>query len=315
MPRLLPPTLRLAPLLAAVAACFGALVSVAVGAPLAGRECVNDFPRRALCKFVDDLRDAIPEQIDASTGAPIRIGAYQIRQASPPLRPLLPIPAPAFIYSRPLTCIRSANPPKLHRDLPPTKLYAYGRSAATAHYPGPTLVAKRGVPSQVYWENHLTDRHHMFPVDYSIDDVARPLLGGIPIVTHRHGGENPSFADGTPRRGSCSTARWGAPSARGCTATRTTSCPPRCGTTTTPSASHTSTSLPASPTSSSSPTCSASRGPSPGCPGGSLKCRWPWRTGASSPTGPLTARGRAWCRECTRTGCRSTSVTPSSSPA
>ncbi|CAI5965548.1 unnamed protein product [Closterium sp. NIES-64] len=158
-----------------------ALVSVAVGAPLAGRECVNDFPRRALCKFVDDLRDAIPEQIDASTGAPIRIGAYQIRQASPPLRPLLPIPAPAFIYSRPLTCIRSANPPKLHRDLPPTKLYAYGRSAATAHYPGPTLVAKRGVPSQVYWENHLTDRHHMFPVDYSIDDVARPLLGGIPI--------------------------------------------------------------------------------------------------------------------------------------
>ncbi|CAI5499938.1 unnamed protein product [Closterium sp. Naga37s-1] len=166
MPRhaLLPPRLRLALLLAAVAACVGALVTV-TGSHLVGRECVSSFPR--LCKFVDDLRDSIPEQIDASSAAPIRIGAYQIRQ-------------------------------KLHRDLPPTKLYAYGRSAATAHYPGPTLVAQRGVPTEVYWENHLTDRHHMFPVDYTLDDVPRPLLGGIPIVTHRHGGEQASFSDGHP---------------------------------------------------------------------------------------------------------------------
>ncbi|CAI6012752.1 unnamed protein product [Closterium sp. NIES-65] len=135
MPRLHPPRFRLALLLAAVAACFGALVTV-TGAPLAGPECVSEFPR--LCKF------------------------------------------------------------KLHRDLPPTKLYTYGRSAATAHYPGPTLVAKRGVPTQVYWENHLTDRHHMFPVDYTLSDVARPLLGGIPIVAHRHGGEQLSFSDGHP---------------------------------------------------------------------------------------------------------------------
>ncbi|CAI7868093.1 unnamed protein product, partial [Closterium sp. NIES-53] len=149
MPRhaLLPPRLCRLLLLAAVAACVGALATV-TGTHLAGRECVSSFPR--LCKFVDDLRDSIPEQIDASSAAPIRIGAYQIRQ-------------------------------KLHRDLPPTKLYAYGRSAATAHYPGPTLVAQRGVPTQVYWENHLRDRHHMFPVDYTLDGVPRPLLGGIPI--------------------------------------------------------------------------------------------------------------------------------------
>ncbi|CAI7738471.1 unnamed protein product, partial [Closterium sp. NIES-54] len=93
MPRhaLPPPRLRLALLLAAVAACFGALATVA-GTHVAGRECESSFPR--LYKFVDDLRDSIPEQIDASSAAPIRIGAYQIRQ-------------------------------KLHRDLPPTKLYAY----------------------------------------------------------------------------------------------------------------------------------------------------------------------------------------------
>ncbi|CAI5488537.1 unnamed protein product, partial [Closterium sp. Naga37s-1] len=79
MPRhaLLPPRLRLALLLAAVASCFGALLTV-TGAPLAGPECVSEFPR--LCKFVDDLRDSIPEQIDASSPAPITIGAYQIRQ-------------------------------------------------------------------------------------------------------------------------------------------------------------------------------------------------------------------------------------------
>ncbi|GJP48650.1 hypothetical protein CLOM_g7937 [Closterium sp. NIES-68] len=161
----LPPRLRLALLLAAaVAACSLLLVRVS-GAPLAGPSCVSAFPR--LCKFVDDLRPSIPEQIDASTGKPIRIGAYQIRQ-------------------------------KLHRDLPPTKLYAYGRSASSAHYPGPTLVTRRGVPSQVVWENHLTDRHHMFPVDYTLEDVPRLLLGGVPIVTHRHGGEQLSCSDGHP---------------------------------------------------------------------------------------------------------------------
>ncbi|CAI7836155.1 unnamed protein product [Closterium sp. NIES-53] len=100
MPRLLLLRLRLALLLAAVAACFGALVTV-TGAPLAGPECESEFPR--LCKFVDDLRDSIPEQIDASSPLPIRIGAYQIRQASsrPPRFPATPLLAPLTLFAFP----------------------------------------------------------------------------------------------------------------------------------------------------------------------------------------------------------------------
>ncbi|CAI5537607.1 unnamed protein product [Closterium sp. Naga37s-1] len=142
--------------------------ATAQGAPLAGPACVNEFPREPLCRFVDDLAAAPRVEVDASTGRTIRIGAYQIYQ-------------------------------KLHRDLPPTKLYAYGLNERTAHYPGPTLVARRGIATKVRWENHLRDKTHMFAVDYTLMGVAHPKRGGIPIVIHRHGGETPSHSDGHPQ--------------------------------------------------------------------------------------------------------------------
>ncbi|KAH8964100.1 hypothetical protein BDL97_04G046000 [Sphagnum fallax] len=95
---------------------------------------------------------------------------------------------------------------KLHRDLPPTPLYAFGTSRDTASYPGPTLEARRGVESYVRFENHIHDRQHMLRVDKTLmwanpqtssndnDDSG----GGVPIVPHLHGGEVESSSDGYP---------------------------------------------------------------------------------------------------------------------
>ncbi|CAK9271596.1 unnamed protein product [Sphagnum jensenii] len=95
---------------------------------------------------------------------------------------------------------------KLHRDLPPTPLYAFGTSRDTASYPGPTLEARRGVESYVRFENHIHDRQHMLRVDKTLmwanpqtsSDDNDDSGGGVPIVPHLHGGEVESSSDGYP---------------------------------------------------------------------------------------------------------------------
>ncbi|CAI5506631.1 unnamed protein product [Closterium sp. Naga37s-1] len=91
-------------------------VLMARAQPLAGPRCVNRFPEKPLCKFVDDLAASPLTFLDASTGETIKLGAYD----------------------------------KFHRDLPDTKVYAYGVSRDSARYPGPVLVAKRGITTKVW---------------------------------------------------------------------------------------------------------------------------------------------------------------------
>ncbi|GJP40017.1 hypothetical protein CLOM_g24315 [Closterium sp. NIES-68] len=150
--------------------CSAALVASAatLAGTSAGPRCKNRFPRRPLCKFVDDLATNPLAVIDGTTGKMVKIGVYQKYQ-------------------------------KFHRDLPATKQYVYGKDEKTANYPGPVIVAQRGVETQVYFENHLMDRQHMFTVDYTLmPGIPKPKLGGIPVVPHRHGGEQESDSDGHP---------------------------------------------------------------------------------------------------------------------
>lgn len=83
---------------------------------------------------------------------------------------------------------------KFHRDLPATTVFAFGTSAATATFPGPTIEALQGVPLQVTWENHLPDRH-ILPWDPTVP-TAIPRAGGVPTVVHLHGGVHPPRSDG-----------------------------------------------------------------------------------------------------------------------
>ena len=116
---------------------------------------------------------------------------------------------------------------RLHRDLPATRLWGYGGT-----YPGPTIVATRGVPLQVRWTNELRSPALLaaLPIDETLH-WADPLAsagergqagvpghgrdrhgassrtpaqqraayrGPIPLVPHLHGGETEPQSDGHP---------------------------------------------------------------------------------------------------------------------
>ncbi|KAH7404032.1 hypothetical protein KP509_15G007300 [Ceratopteris richardii] len=82
---------------------------------------------------------------------------------------------------------------KFHRDLPPSKVFAFGESAIKATVPGPSIVAMSGVKTYVRWENHLPEKH-MFTIDETLQ-VAKPARG-VPTVVHLHGGVTEPHSDG-----------------------------------------------------------------------------------------------------------------------
>jgi FtsP/CotA-like multicopper oxidase with cupredoxin domain len=88
---------------------------------------------------------------------------------------------------------------QLHPQLPPTRVWAYGRSAAEATYPGPTIDARPGIEARIRWENHLPAQHFL-PVDTTIHWAAPEVFpgAGVPTVVHVHGGLQESASDGHP---------------------------------------------------------------------------------------------------------------------
>ncbi|KAH7441494.1 hypothetical protein KP509_03G040600 [Ceratopteris richardii] len=126
--------------------------------------CFEEASSPPLEMFVDEL--PIPPVLDVTTTPHVTLGAYKITQ-------------------------------KLHRDLPSTTLYGFGTSQRAAQYPGPTVEARRGVPTSITWENYIEDNVHFLPLDNTLS-VPRLQNGGVPIVVHLHGGEVPSYSDGNP---------------------------------------------------------------------------------------------------------------------
>ena len=86
---------------------------------------------------------------------------------------------------------------QLHSQMPPTYLFGYGPTQATAGYPGATIEAVRGVPIDIHWTNHLGFNH---PVSYAFDPTLEHAITttGIPIVAHVHGAEVEPQSDGGP---------------------------------------------------------------------------------------------------------------------
>ncbi|RZC58151.1 hypothetical protein C5167_005453 [Papaver somniferum] len=82
---------------------------------------------------------------------------------------------------------------KFHKDLPPTKVFAFGVSKRRATVPGPTIEAIHGVDTYVKWQNHLPEKH-LLPWDPTIP-TAKPKKG-VPTVTHLHGGIIEPQSDG-----------------------------------------------------------------------------------------------------------------------
>jgi FtsP/CotA-like multicopper oxidase with cupredoxin domain len=147
--------------LAGVLLATAALVTLAATAVAEEPALLNPL---SLTKYMDPL--PIPGVATMAGPNYYEIGAYQIQQ-------------------------------QLHSQMPPTTVYGYGTSEATASYPGPTIVVQKGVPIQVKWTNHLPMTHIL---DYAIDPtIPRAMTTtGVPITTHVHGAEVEPQSDGGP---------------------------------------------------------------------------------------------------------------------
>ncbi|KAJ3692383.1 hypothetical protein LUZ60_012733 [Juncus effusus] len=82
---------------------------------------------------------------------------------------------------------------KFHRDLAPTRVFAYGTSKECISVPGPTIQALQGLPTNVTWLNFLPTQHFL-PWDPTIPTATSSF--GVPTVVHLHGGEQSPTSDG-----------------------------------------------------------------------------------------------------------------------
>ena len=122
-----------------------------------------------------------------------------------------PLPVPAVIDARiggTLAITMSQFQQYLGLNDPATGQPLYTRVwGYNGTYPGPTILAQKDVPLNVYWQNQLVDQNnqplpHLLPVDETIHWA---LMGtrnwqqyGVPLVTHLHGGHTESASDGLP---------------------------------------------------------------------------------------------------------------------
>jgi spore coat protein A, manganese oxidase len=80
---------------------------------------------------------------------------------------------------------------KVHRDLPPTRLWSFGTST-----PGPTFETHSGEPLLVEWVNALPNEHFL-PIDHTIHG-AEEDKPAVRTVVHLHGAKTAPESDGYP---------------------------------------------------------------------------------------------------------------------
>jgi spore coat protein A len=80
---------------------------------------------------------------------------------------------------------------RLHRDLPPTRMWGYGGSV-----PGPTLETRSGQAFLVEWANELPG-DHMFAIDHTLHGASADLPA-VRATVHMHGAKAPPESDGHP---------------------------------------------------------------------------------------------------------------------
>ncbi len=83
------------------------------------------------------------------------------------------------------------TPVKVHRDLPPTRMWTIG-----GFFPGPTLESPIAQGMIVEWQNQLPSRH-LFAIDHDIHGAGRDVPD-VRAVIHLHGGRTPAASDGYP---------------------------------------------------------------------------------------------------------------------
>ena len=103
--------------------------------------------------------------------------------------PLSPVLTPTRDQRLKITMRESEQ--RLHRTLPPTRLWTYGD-----RFPGPVIDARKGQPFSVDWVNALPTEHFL-PIDHNLCG-AEPDEPAVRAIVHVHGGRLPSKDDGYP---------------------------------------------------------------------------------------------------------------------
>lgn len=132
-----------------------------------------------LCKHaVDDQVQVVPKLLDPTKLTPF----------------VNPLPLPPVLRAKPGEILRVAmgeTEQRLHRDLPPTRVWTYGGCM-----PGPTIEARSGELLKVEWRNALPTKHFL-PIDHNIHG-AQKSNPEVRAIVHLHGARTPTASDGYP---------------------------------------------------------------------------------------------------------------------
>jgi spore coat protein A len=86
---------------------------------------------------------------------------------------------------------------KLHRDVPPTRLWVYAAASdTTPSAAAPVIEARSNQPLQVEWLNQLPTQHFL-PIDHSLHGCGTDIPD-VRAITHLHGARTASKDDGYP---------------------------------------------------------------------------------------------------------------------
>jgi spore coat protein A, manganese oxidase len=113
----------------------------------------------------------------------------------PPFVDPLPLPQIARPVlrngKRTLTVTMQEVHAKVHRDVPPTRMWSYGTTALA-----PLIEARSGEPLEITWVNNLPIKH-LLPIDHSLHGCGKDVPD-VRTITHLHGAKVPSKDDGYP---------------------------------------------------------------------------------------------------------------------
>jgi spore coat protein A len=105
----------------------------------------------------------------------------------------LPVPQiirPSGPHNRLTVTMREIHA-KVHRDVPPTRMWSYGADPVA-----PVIEARAHQPLEITWVNHLPAEHFL-PIDYSLHGCGHDVPQ-VRTVAHVHGAKTESKYDGYP---------------------------------------------------------------------------------------------------------------------
>ena len=85
---------------------------------------------------------------------------------------------------------------KVHRDVPATRMWTYGTSAAGAGALSPVIEARSGEPLHIQWINNLPTKHFL-PIDHSLHGCGHDVPD-VRAIVHLHGAKTAPKDDGYP---------------------------------------------------------------------------------------------------------------------